>query len=406
VPKFLNLSAVLHSLILLLSFSITLNTALSYSIMVLIIIFSIANRQSQISLIQLRQNPLALSFLLLFALHLVGLIWTDDINAGLKILSKQKIYLFAILLLVILTRENARQALHTSIAAIIFTALYSLYLHYLSPVPMAGADLSAFMHHMHYSLILCFTFGYLISQLDLEALYKPSNLALIGFALIILLTLFINAGRIGQIALPLVLMILAVGKFKLPFFKSSLLVLVQIALIFGLAYNYSAEFNSRADHAWYEINETIGQDKRDSISCRFEMWGHSIKLGSQQPLIGIGTGDSIQEMRSLLGGQKELDKLYQECGLGIKYQMNPHNNFILIYMQFGLLGLAVLLGVLFLQFRMAISTNSLPLLLLTSVTTIGMTTTSLISMHVKYMFFYAILGALLTIIHTGNKVEA
>ena len=143
----------------------------------------------------------------------------------------------------------------------------------------------------------------------------------------------------------------------------------------------------------------MGTEKRDSIACRFEMWDYATKLGTSNPLIGIGTGDSISEMNLLLG-EDAYQKLFTECGLGMKYQFNPHNNFVLYFMQFGSIGLLVLILVLLTQFKIAFEQKSLPMVILLSVTLVGMMSTSLISMHIMYMFFYAFV---LTMLYLETK---
>ncbi len=395
----------LHNyLIIALYFTFTINTFASFALTALITLFWFITGDLRKKVEIIVHDPLSLSFLALFGVHLVGLIWTEDMHDGLKILSKQKTYILAPLILSFFHPKYTRSAMIALLSAIFISELYSLYL-YLHSVPDARGLLpsaSPFMHHMHFSLILAFTFGYLIYIIDFHALKEPKNIALLFFALFTIVILFINKGRIGQVALFAVIFLLGIYKFHWGALKSTVLLLIASITIVTIAYKFSYQFQSRVAEADYEYNKVIGKGKRDSISCRFEMWNYAKKLGNKSPLIGIGTGDSIPEMEHLLG-KESLDKLYQDCGLGIRYQLNPHNNFMLYYMQFGWLGLITLLGVLFAQLKLAQKLHSPPMILLIIVTMIGMFSASPISIHIKYIFFYALT---LTLLYQDAKQRA
>ncbi len=395
----------LHNyLIVALYFTFTINTFASFALTFLITLFWFITGDLRKKVAIILHHPLSLTFLALFGMHLIGLIWTQDMHDGLKILSKQKTYILAPLILSFFHPKFTRSAIIALLAAIFISECYSLYL-YLHSVPDARGLLpsaSPFMHHMHFSLILAFTFGYLIYMIDFHALKKPKNIALLLFALFTIVILFINKGRIGQVALFAVIFLLGIYKFHWGALKSTLLLLVSILTIGTLAYRFSYQFQSRVAEADYEYHKVIGKGKRDSISCRFEMWSYAKKLGDSAPLIGIGTGDSIPEMEHLIG-KESLDKLYDDCGLGIRYQLNPHNNFMLYYMQFGWLGLMILLGVLFTQLKLAQKLHSPPMMILIIVTIIGMFSASPISMHIKYIFFYALT---LTLLYLDAKQHA
>jgi hypothetical protein len=74
-------------------------------------------------------------------------------------------------------------------------------------------------------------------------------------------------------------------------------------------------------------------------------------------------------------------------------------------MQFGAIGLLLLIFVLFYQFKLAYRLNSLPMMILLSVTVVGMMTSSPISMHIKYMFFYAFVLSMLYMESLESKVS-
>ncbi len=382
----------LHNyLIVTLLFAITINTFSAFLLTFLIFVSWIVDGNLKDKLKIIITDKLSITFLAIFFIHLVGLLWTQDLHDGLKILSKQKTYLLAPIIISFFDRRFIKASIIVLLSAIFVSEIYSLYIYVKSEPDINGLlpSASPFMHHMHYSLILAFTFGYLVNLIDFNSLKKPQNILLLLFALFTLVILFINKGRIGQVALFAVIFLLGIYKFRIGIVKSLLILFASLLLIFAFAYKYSEQFQSRVAEANYEYHKIIGKGKRDSISCRFEMWNYAKKLGNSSPFIGIGTGDSIVEMQNLLG-KDSLKQLYEDCGLGMKYQFNPHNNFMLFYMQFGLIGLISLLGVLFVQLKLAQKLNSPPMIILLVVTMMGMFSASPISMHIKYIFFYTL----------------
>jgi len=380
--------------IVLLLFTITISHPLSYALSAIILVLWLVLGDLKQRVKAFFTDKLGLTFLALFMIHLFGLLWTESYHEGLRILSKQKIYLFAPILISFFDRRFVKYALSAFLAAMFISEIYSLYIYLNENIHLIGSLPSPFMHHMYYSLILAFTFGYLISEIDFKHLLKKRELFYLFFALLTLVVLFINKGRIGQMAILPVLFILAIGKFKLSFIKSLVVVSFTSIVLFFAAYNFSEQFKVRFDKASYEFSEVVGTGKRESIACRFEMWDYATKLGSDNLLLGVGTGDSVQEMDYLLG-KDGFNKLYSDCGLGLKYEFNPHNNFILFFMLFGIVGVVIIVGVLAYQFNIATKQKSLPMIILLTVTLIGMMTTSLISMHIMYMFFYAFVLSML-----------
>jgi len=381
-------------LIVLLLFFITVNTTISFLISFFILLLWFLNGNLKQRLKTILHDKLSLTFLSLFLINLIAILWSEDIHDGLKILSKQKIYLFAPILISFMDKRYIKYALMGLFSSIFISEIYSVYLFISDKKHILESSYSPFMHHMHYSLILAFTFAYMINHIDLKKNGKWLNISYALFSFITIITLFINKGRIGQIAILPLLFILLVKKFKLSYIRSFFTTIFLSIFIFISAYNFSSNFKARVKHAKLELTSYVKENKRDSITCRFEMWRYAIKLGKKDPLIGIGTGDSIYEMTNLLG-KKQFNKLFYDCGLDMKYQFNPHNNFVLYFMQFGIIGVILLLFVIIYQFKIASKLHSTDIFLLLTVTLIGMMSTSLISMHIKYMFFYAFTLSLL-----------
>ncbi len=392
-------------LIIFIFFFMTINRFATYSFMFIIFFIWFFKDDLKERVKILFHDRLSLIFLTLFLLHIVGLLWTQNIDDGLRVASKMKIYLLATFILTLMDSKCIKYAIISLMSAITLSEIYSIYLYLTqTPAPNDISFPSPFMHRMHYSLILAFAFGYFSSMIDLKNSKQIKNIIYLLLSSLSLITLFINRGRVGVVALIPIIFILAVQKFKLSILKSLTITIVLFTITITTAYTFSSQFKNRVDNALYEYKEVIGKNKRDSIACRFEMWGYAKELGMQKPIYGVGTGDTIKEMENLLG-KDGLDKLYKECGLGIRYEFNPHNNFLLYFMQFGYIGLFILIFTLLLQYKIAFELNSIPMIMLISVTIVGMMTTSLISMHIKYICFYAF-SMVLFYLEAKNRVNS
>ena len=388
-------------LIVLLLFTISVSTGISHVLIVLVALLWFLGGEYRKKADIILHDKLALSFLTIYMLYLIGMVWTQDMEDGWKILLKEKMYLFAPLVISFFDRRFVKYAIYAFLAAIFISEIYSIYLYAVSGVQMTGSLPSPFMHHMHYSLILAFTFGYLVSEIDFHEIKSRKTIFYLLFVLLTLIVLFINKGRIGQVALFPVLFILAIWKFRLSPVKSIVAVATVTAILFFAAYQLSDQFKTRVDYAGYEFDKVVGTGKRDSIACRFEMWRYATEIGKEHPLIGIGTGDGVSEMQRLLGKDGFSD-LHRSCGLGLKYMFNPHNNFLFYFMLFGAAGIFLIVGVLLWQFRIAYSVRSPGMMTLLVVTVTGMLTASPVSVHVKYIFFYTMM---LTMLYLDAKNE-
>lgn len=94
----------------------------------------------------------------------------------------------------------------------------------------------------------------------------------------------------------------------------------------------------RIDETIFELNQYLqtGDPNGKSIAQRLEYWKTGIHIISKNALIGVGTGDP----------QRAYDKAYQETNtlLEEKMQLRAHNQFLTIFICFGIIGLVWFLG--------------------------------------------------------------
>jgi len=292
-----------------------------------------------------RQNPVAGSALLLFGLLALGTLYgSGGSGTLLKYIDLLLIPIFLTFFQDIKTRERALLAF--CIAAVASVAVSHLdYLHLLPPnpwLPLSPFYSTGFKHPITHGLIVAFS-AYLFALLARDEKNKTLRSGYIALALLAAHNVvFMNWGRTGY----LVLAILFLYFFVVTFGRRGLVLFIAIAgVMFLTAYATSTTFHQRVNDvarqfmAWKPGQPAKPTD--DSVGDRLEFYVNSLKLIREHPLLGSGTGSFPAEYARIVADQNMLATV------------NPHNEYLLIAVQIGVIGLASLLYLFYRQWRYA-----------------------------------------------------
>lgn len=152
--------------------------------------------------------------------------------------------------------------------------------------------------------------------------------------------LFLVPGRTGHVVLIALLALLLI-QYRHWLKRSWIIILLVISVVGAAAIMISPAFNSRAG----DIELAASNPEASSIGQRLIYWQAGLRIIADYPLLGAGTGSFAHEFLSHAG---EYAHLKAE---------NPHNEYLLIAGQIGLLGLAVFIALFYTLFRCA---NQLP----------------------------------------------
>jgi O-antigen ligase len=145
---------------------------------------------------------------------------------------------------------------------------------------------------------------------------------------------YIAPGRTGMFIFCCLVLLFLIQRLSL---TRLALALVIFAVLLGVAYQTSDNFSGRVNEAYSEIiNYQPGQSKT-SVGQRFDWWHISIRLIREKPILGHGTG-------SYAGAHERLSR-----GTEITPTDNPHNEYLFLTVQFGLVGLSLFLLMIVLQ---------------------------------------------------------
>jgi len=161
--------------------------------------------------------------------------------------------------------------------------------------------------------------------------------------------MFITQGRSGQVAFFALTGILILQYFKGQRIKALIVALILIPGIFLTAYQTSPLFERRANLAIkevvnYDIEYVVGnQLVNSSVGARILFAANSWEITKENPLLGVGTGDFPSEYK----------KISEILSPGGPYITNPHNMYILVLTQLGVVGLLSMLSIFYFQIKIS-----------------------------------------------------
>jgi len=296
---------------------------------------------------QIMSSKLMIASIVFYCLHVIGMLWTEDLQWGLHTLHKMWYFLLLFpILFNIVQRKYINYYLSAFLLAIALTeiASYLVWFELVEPFKNASVENpTPFMSHVSYNPILTFAIYLVLHEIFFNK--KLTNLVFSFysfFAISMTINMFITGGRAGQVSFFVIISILIFQIFDKQRIKSLLVILIMIPSIFITAYQFSDLFKTRVDLA---ITEALSYSDKEysSTGLRINFTKNSFEVIKQNPIIGIGTGDFPSEYK----------KINQINTPQLPNTTNPHNMYTLITMQLGLIGLVSMLSIFYYQIKLS-----------------------------------------------------
>ena len=350
--RHLNLDQIYQYLLIALAFVFPLTVAGGNLIIGMIVLIWLLSGNYKDKFNQITNNKLAVLSILFFSLHVIGLIWTDDIKWGLTIVKKMSDFLFLLpILLTITKREYIKYYISAFILAMTLTEMlsYLVWFEVIDPLHKATVgNPTPTMSHISYNPYLTFAI-YLIAHelLNNESLSSFSKYLYSVFALTMSINMFITGGRAGQVMFFAMITILIFQYYNSKKIKAAVLSIIILPSIFMTAYSVSPQFNNRVHQALGDLYSYSSGEVNTSIGQRISFTLNSLKIIQENPIIGVGTGDFPNEYK-MVNIKNSPD---------VSLTVNPHNMYILTTVQLGLLGLIIMLSMFYHQFKFAVTSK-------------------------------------------------
>jgi len=349
----LDLEKTYYYLLIILAFLMPLTVSGANTIIVIICVLWLLSGNYKSKFNQIINSRLLLASILFFCIHVIGLIWTEDLSWGLHIVHKMWYFIGLFPILYTIVRKDYISIYVSSfLLAIAFTEVISYLVWFEVIGPFRNATIenpTPFMSHISYNPILAFAIYLILHELFFNKKITNFVFSLYSFfAISMTINMFITGGRAGQVTFFVMLSILIFQILNKQRIKSLITVFLVIPGIFFAAYQTSDLFQTRVNLAATEIvtfsggqQSSLGQ--KNSVGHRIIFTRNSLSIIKRNRIIGVGTGDFPIEYKKI--NQIRTPKMPNTD--------NPHNMYMLILVQLGLVGLASMLSIFYYQIKLS-----------------------------------------------------
>jgi O-antigen ligase len=294
------------------------------------------------------RNQFVLVVLGYLSLFVIGLLWTEDIAAGLDTVRSQWNLLLLPVFMTIIRPGRERLYLYSFVAGTA-TAMVMTYLAWFDLLHFGGLSpqqLTRGTSHVVYNPLLAFAIYIILHELKWGPLHGGRRwlFALLGCCMSF--NMFITAGRAGQIAFFVLLSLFLLQLFRKNLLRAVLIVAILIPCLFAVGYTLSPVFKNRIDTAWHEISN-VDELHHTSVGMRIIVAANTWHIIKEHWLLGVGTGD-FTSAYAVANRERSPD---------VVEFVDPHNQYLFSWCRFGLPGLFALLGIfacqIFLSFKIS-----------------------------------------------------
>ena len=350
--KDFSLNKIYQILLIILAFLMPLTVFGANLIIVIICLIWLFSGDYKSKYSQIVSSKLLLASIFFFSLHVLGLLWTEDMSWGLHIVHKMWYFLLLFpVLFTIVRKEHTKYYVSSFLLAITITEITSYLVWFEVIEPFKNATIenpTPFMSHISYNPILAFAIYLVLHELFFNK--KITNLVFTFygfFAISMTINMFITGGRAGQVVFFVMLSIIIFQVLDKQRIKSLITIFIVVPGIFLSAYQVSDLFKSRVNLAITEVIH-YSNTTYTSVGLRITYAINSFDVIKKYPIIGAGTGDFPVEYR-------RINKLN---ALGSPNTTNPHNMYVLILMQLGVVGLISMLSIFYYQIKLSYNSPS------------------------------------------------
>ena len=311
-------------------FFIPLSTTLMGAFGALVLLFWIVSGRVAEWPRLIRNNPLVAVTTILIGLFIVGMLyspapWDEIIDVFKKY--RELFFIPAVLALMVDSKKQyAKQAVTAFfIGCIILLAIsYSMALGF---IPEDHYGNSVIQHIAHSFFMAILAFWTMHKTFDTRS--KFIMLWILLLAAVIGNIVYIAPGRTGMLTFFVLCILFIWQRFS---WKKQLLAFIIFVLLTTVAFVSSQNVQNRFYDALHDIRTYEQGSSKTSQGRRLDWWYDSLQLIGEDPVFGHGTGSFTMEHDRLIKGT------------AIDPTDNPHNEYLLIGVQLGVLGILAFLG--------------------------------------------------------------
>ena len=352
------------------------------------------------------KNKLSLVFILFYVSHITGLIYTENMDAGVFDLQvKLSILLFP---LIFVSRpidsDKLKNIFYSLIGGCILAAFIMLSRATFTYITLGEKNFfyepfSSFLIHPSYiSMYMNVAIAWLLLNLKVSQFSTTKKINFISFLIILFFSVLIVllSSKIGLLAMILMyidfLIYVVISKKK---YLIGVIGLFTIAVSVFVVMNFIPSLSGRINRAIEAVTSSKKDNtEKESTAVRMLVWKAAGQVISENKLFGVGTGDA----------KAELVKEYEKEGMvaAFEHKYNAHNQFYQVFVSLGVIGFIVFLATLLLPIFLAFKTNNTIYFLFLIIIILNFLPESMLEVQAGSMF-YAFFNSLLCFLNRVPK---
>lgn len=289
----------------------------------------------------LKHRNLFVLFIAYYALHLLGLCWTQNLSAGWFDLEvKLSLLVFPF---IYATRPFGKEQmdkvllffiLGCALAGLIILGRASWIYLVRHENKFFYEEFSWFMHPSYFSMYL--NLALLYTLISFSGNESRPHLGWLTLVPLFLLVIVLLSSKLGLLSLLLIIVCwLCWIVIRHRWYKLGVLSLILLTAGVGGIIKFSPEISARVTNALHAVaSKPADKTDAESTAVRMFIWGAAVDVIRENPLIGAGTGDA----------KDVLMKTYKAEGISGAYKnnLNAHNAYLQVFVALGLLGFGLL----------------------------------------------------------------
>jgi O-antigen ligase len=339
----MNLDTTRRILAILIGFAIPISTALTNILCPLAILLLIIEGRYKQHFNVLRVHPVAMFALLFVGLMLLGLLYTPVpfTEAGL-ILDKYREFLYIPIFILFFRDPISRQwGLYAFISAILLTLILSYVMAFTGWEIGKGTEQNPqapyiFKNYITQSLLFALVAYFIAMQAWQERRWVLVRVIVV--LLIIYNIMFLSEGRTGYLVLFCLILLFCYQTYRL---RGAIIGSIFLVFLTVLVYQSSEVLKDRVDNISEGVQDYKHSETNTSIKMRLEFYENSLNLITERPIFGHGTGSFSYEYQKLARDKE------------IQPTKNPHNEYLMIGVQWGVIGIALFIALLYIMWLKA-----------------------------------------------------
>lgn len=279
----------------------------------------------------IRKEPVVIAGLVLLAFITIGMLYSQaPLSDTLRGYFKYSKLIFLVFLLPLFVESRWRRiAENVLLVSVFINAVVALLNVHGIPVfgKIAGVVGSYFIHQIYTSALTAFATFIIVNRLIDTSKYRWFYAIFLLFNLYMLFFVYIE--RTGYAITLALLLVLLMQRLH---WKGLIIAVVAIPLLIAAAYTVSPVFHKRINDFTNDMSEYQKNNEHTSIGFRMSFVKYSFAVIKQNPIFGAGTGSFVY-LYPKTGGPN-----VENSPVG-----HPHNEYIFILFQFGIVGLLLFL---------------------------------------------------------------